>query len=537
MRRVLPGRVAREPTRKRESGSFNRSIGGGIRGFGRVITAEQEAALADAIDRARRNKPSAVPERDVVARFNPNPIPGPPISTLASADRRMVNPSADVAVGPVAAEAYLSAASATTTLAATIPPTPAKIGSQIAGTFKDATGSPVQSHLVYAPNAGVWWLFTLSSAHDSTTDHTVLTYYSSGPDLTAATWTAAASSPHLANAGFATDAVFAGGRSLGVATLSIGGADYAHVFASTAFDGQVASNGHIRARLGANAIQWGMGQSRIARRRVAVAGSAQFRRARARVHHSSWGDVVGISTGGFIHHSSVTMDQEVDCNAARSSTADTAAAWTNGFGRNAVGASPPNTTAVIDKSMTFSHKSLAFAPLASDVMLAVYSNGAVLLTNLRFQRSGANRTWTNIASSRRRRRRLRDRRHRRRQRPGRWCRSVPPWSTRFDAMPPARGSTAPGTRLPRTPGPRSRPRRRRLARARHRRVAPASSARATAATCGCSRSPAMPPVRSSTRASMEPRGRRGRLWRARGPEPRCAGSFPGIRASPVGESA
>jgi hypothetical protein len=89
------------------------------------------------------------------------------------------------------------------------------------------------------------------------------------------------------------------------------------------------------------------------------------------------------------------MDQEVDCNAARSTSADVAAAWTNGFGANAVGNSPPATTAVFDKSMIFECKSLAFSPLSSDVMLAVYSNGAVPqpnLTNLRFQKSGANGT-------------------------------------------------------------------------------------------------------------------------------------------------
>ena len=43
---------------------------------------------------------------------------------------------------------------------------PVKIGNQIAGTFSDATGHSGQSHLVYAPNASVWWLFTLSSAND-----------------------------------------------------------------------------------------------------------------------------------------------------------------------------------------------------------------------------------------------------------------------------------------------------------------------------------------------------------------------------------
>ncbi|HJZ76631.1 MAG TPA: Ig-like domain-containing protein, partial [Vicinamibacterales bacterium] len=280
---------------------------------------------------------------------------------------------------------------------------PTKVGSLVAGAFNDATGHSAQSHLVYAPNAGVWWLFSLSSAHDALNDHTVRSYYSSGPNLATATWTAATPSPHLGNAGFATDSVFAGGRSLGVAVLSIGGTDYAHVFASTAFDGQVASNGQIRARLGANAIAWeswdNPGSPNAASQWQGPASSGN---PSAGSTHSSWGNVVGISTGGFVHHSSVTMDQEVDCNAARSTNADIAATWINGFGANSVGASPPHTTAVIDKSMTFECKSLAFAPLASNVMLAVYSNGAApqpMLTNLRFQKSGAGGTWTSVTGS------------------------------------------------------------------------------------------------------------------------------------------
>ncbi|HXD17292.1 MAG TPA: chitobiase/beta-hexosaminidase C-terminal domain-containing protein, partial [Vicinamibacterales bacterium] len=286
----------------------------------------------------------------------------------------------------------------------TTSPAPGKIGSLIAGTFRDASGHSAQSHLVYAPNAGVWWLFTLSSSHDSLADHTVQSYYSSGANLATATWTAAASSPHLANAGFATDSVFAGGRSLGAAVLSIAGADYAHLFASAAFDGQVSSNGHIRARLGASSIAWeawnnpGSPNTGSEWQGPSTSGNPPS----AASTHSSWGNVVGISTGGFVHHSSVTMDQEVDCNVGRSTNADVAAAWSNGFGANAIGASPPNTTAVIDKSMIFQCKSLAFAPLASNVMLAVYSNGAVAqpnLTNLRFQRSGANGAWTSISTA------------------------------------------------------------------------------------------------------------------------------------------
>src|SRR5262249_39112173 len=93
-----------------------------------------------------------------------------------------------------------------------------------------------------------------------------------------------------------------------------------------------------------------------------------------------------------------------DCSVARSSNADTASTWTNGFGAAGLGFSPPNNTAVIDKTMIFQCKQLSFAPLASDVMLAVYNDGAVAqpdITNLRYKRSGlapnAGR-WTNVAA-------------------------------------------------------------------------------------------------------------------------------------------
>ena len=48
-----------------------------------------------------------------------------------------------------------------------------------------------------AANAGVWWLFTLTSAADSAggSNHIVKAYRSSGADLTTAVWTAAADSP------------------------------------------------------------------------------------------------------------------------------------------------------------------------------------------------------------------------------------------------------------------------------------------------------------------------------------------------------
>ena len=108
------------------------------------------------------------------------------------------------------------------------------------------------------------------------------------------------------------------------------------------------------------------------------------------------------------------MDQEIDCVAGRSANADTGSAWTNGFGNeHPSGNSPTRTTAVFDKTMPNQCKVLAFAPLASDAMLAVVQQRRHQddgertaarpdryrqpLRNLRFQKSGASGTWTNVA--------------------------------------------------------------------------------------------------------------------------------------------
>src|SRR6186713_287207 len=68
------------------------------------------------------------------------------------------------------------------------PSAPTKVGTESAGSFADATGHSAQSHLVYAANAGVWWLFTLTSAADSAggAGHIVQAYRSSGADLATA---------------------------------------------------------------------------------------------------------------------------------------------------------------------------------------------------------------------------------------------------------------------------------------------------------------------------------------------------------------
>jgi hypothetical protein len=262
-----------------------------------------------------------------------------------------------------------------------VTPTPVKIGTTIAGTWKDATGHSGQSHLVFSPNTNRWWLFTLSSAHDTVSDRTVQAYVSSGPDLGTATWAASTTSPNLGKAPTATDGPLAGGRSMGVALRTIGSVDYVHVFASGATDGQQSSNGHIRAQLGTGTIAWGSwnnpGSPNTASQWQGPPGTGGTGLA----SHTPWGNSIGISTGGFIHHFSTTMDQEVDCALGRSANPDVSATWTNGFGTNTsptgnTGTSPTWTTAVIDKTMANECKVMSFAPLASDVMLAVYGNGA-----------------------------------------------------------------------------------------------------------------------------------------------------------------
>jgi Big-like domain-containing protein len=306
----------------------------------------------------------------------------------------------------------VSAAVPITVVSAAAGATPAKIGTTIAGTFNDATGHSGQSHMAFAPNANVWWMFTLSSTSDALGNRRVQTYASSGPDLATATWSLKTASPTLGNVGGATSSVLAGGRSLGVAVRSISGVDYAHVFISAAFDGQTSSNGHIRAQLGASTITWPVAWDNPGSPNTASEWQGPLNSGNppsAAATHTSWGNSVGISTGGFIHHYSVTMDQEVDCAVGRSTNADTAASWTNGFGSNVsptgqVGTSPPWTVAVIDKTMTNECKAMSFAPLASNVMLAVYTNGAVAqpnITNLRYMKSGSanNGTWTNISAS------------------------------------------------------------------------------------------------------------------------------------------
>jgi len=257
------------------------------------------------------------------------------------------------------------------------PAQPVRVGAQAAGSFADATGHSGQSHLVYAANAGVWWLFTLTSSADSAggANHLVKAYRSSGADLATASWIAAGDSPGASvSAGFAPNGFMGGGRALGIVYINNAPADIIHAEVAMAADGQDGISGHIRARLTAAGITWESWNYK-------VEGAATWTLPRA--------VSLGLSNGRFIHSGGPTLQQEVDANARRSTNADTGAAWTSGF----------SSVVVIDNSMLHQCNAMAFAPLAGETMLAVYDNGRGTepgQTNLRYKRSNANGTWTGV---------------------------------------------------------------------------------------------------------------------------------------------
>ena len=257
------------------------------------------------------------------------------------------------------------------------PSAPTKVGTESAGSFADATGHSAQSHLVYAANAGVWWLFTLTSAADSAggADHIVQAYRSSGADLATAVWTAASDSPGAsASAGFAPNGFMGSGRALGIAYVNNAPDDVIHAEVALAADGQDGITGHIRARLTATGITW-------ERWNYHVEGAATWTLPRT--------VSLGLSNGKFIHSGGPTLQQEVDANARRSTNADTSSAWTPGF----------SSVVVIDNSMLNQCNALAFAPLSGETMLAVYDNGRGTepgQTNLRYKRSNPNGSWAGV---------------------------------------------------------------------------------------------------------------------------------------------
>jgi hypothetical protein len=319
------------------------------------------------------------------------------IGSVATSGTRSVSPTVSTTYILTATNSTgTAAASVTVTVGATEPPppppsgTPVIVGSQIAGAFGDATGHSAQSHLVYAANSGVWWLFTLTSAADGQggSNHVVKSYRSSGSDLATATWTPGPDSPGASvAAGFSPNGSMGSGRALGVAYINNNPTDVLHAEVNMSYDGQDAVTGHIRAVLTGTSITW-------ASWNYSVEPSATWARPGT--------SVVGVSTGKYIHSAGPNLQQQIDANARKSANADTGATWTSGF----------SGVSVIDNSMINQVNSLAFAPLANNLMLAVYDNGGGQscgynctppgsatepgLTNLGYKRSNANGSWPGV---------------------------------------------------------------------------------------------------------------------------------------------
>lgn len=251
---------------------------------------------------------------------------------------------------------------------------PVTIGDHVAGSFADASGHSAQSHLIYAVNSRVWWLFTLSSTADAEggSNHVVKAFRSSGPDLATATWIAAGDSPAAASG--TPNGFLGGGRSLAIAYIDNTPVDVIHAEVSMAFDGQDGRTGHIRAVVTGTAITW---------------SSWNYFDEPAATWTLPRGNTLGVSSGKFIHTAGPILQQEVDANARQSTNPDTGGTWTSGF----------SAPVVVDNSMTNQANALAFAPLASDTMLVVYDNGQStepLLTNLRYKRSNAGGSWSGV---------------------------------------------------------------------------------------------------------------------------------------------
>lgn len=212
-----------------------------------------------------------------------------------------------------------------------MPMTPVKVGTTIAGTFPDGSGNPAQNHLVYAENAGVWWLFSLTSASDTAGNpgtHVVKCWVSSGADLSVATWTAKTDTPNIDGTVSSVSGRLHNGRSLGVCYLNhsaggVGSKDIVHVSASiypdSVPDSGQAVNGHIRAKLTATTITWGVWG-------YYLTGSFNYPTGtplRA-------GNCVGTTPDGFVQAAASTYHQELDASVTTSTAADTGDTWDSG---------------------------------------------------------------------------------------------------------------------------------------------------------------------------------------------------------------
>lgn len=242
------------------------------------------------------------------------------------------------------------------------------VGTTISGTYADGVGLPTQSHLIFAANAGVWWLFTTTSASDTAGNpgtHTIKSYYSSGPDLTTATWTASTDSPNFAGSGANTAAKLEGGRALGCLYWNnSAGSNKDIVLCTVAMQnpnklaGGNSYNGIIRAVVTANTITWD-----------AWGGHTETNWNNPANHTFQAGNILGRTADGYIQIAGMYLHSEVDAAALTSLDPDTSDTWTTGntsaSGNN--GANATTCTALSNQTrmkagMAFSYEAGDYGP-------------------------------------------------------------------------------------------------------------------------------------------------------------------------------
>lgn len=205
------------------------------------------------------------------------------------------------------------------------------------GTYTDGPGMAQQPHLFYAENTGLWWAFTYSSASSGN----IVARYS--PDL--GNWFAPTNSTFFqahANQGHA--------KQMGLDYANIAGVDVVH-FNLAYFTGTNDFTTHLRATLSGTTITWGT-ESQI--NTDAFSTAAVFTGATA------------IASDGFIYDAEFARGTRAGYPvAARSSNADTGAAWTSGFAAETV-----------LLATTLNTHSMTFLPLTTGgKVLALYDLG------------------------------------------------------------------------------------------------------------------------------------------------------------------
>lgn len=203
------------------------------------------------------------------------------------------------------------------------------VGTTISGTYADGPGLTMQSHLIYAVNAQVWWLFTVTSASDAIGNpgtHIVKAYVSSSYDLATSTWTAKTDSPNFDASSTNTDAILEGGRNFAcLYRYNPSGVNKDIVLINASMQrtdkltGGNSYNGINRAVVTKDKISWSNWGGYVTPSWNNLAG-----------HTFRSGEALGRTADGFIQVAGMYIHSEVDAAALCSLDPDTGDDWTTG---------------------------------------------------------------------------------------------------------------------------------------------------------------------------------------------------------------